>query len=66
MFGSRLAHAISLLLPLINVVVDFMSKMRQMPLTHYTQFPNMGVVIDAIITSASFLCQKCEVHPSGI
>ena len=35
-----------------HVVVDFMSKMQQMQLA---QFPNLGVVIDAIIISASFL-----------
>jgi hypothetical protein len=43
-----------------HVVVDFMSRMRQMPLV---QFPNMGVVIEAIITSASSLCQNVKfVH----
>ena len=42
--------------PATHVVVDFMSKMRQMPLG---QFPNVGAVIDAIITSAS-----CNSHES--
>ena len=43
-----------------HVLVDFMSKMRQMPLA---QFPNMGVAIDTIITSASSLCQNVKfVH----
>jgi len=40
-----------------HVVVDFMSKIRQMSLA---QFPNMGVVIDTIITSASSLCQNMK------
>src|SRR6218665_1515474 len=43
-----------------HVVLDFMSKMRQMPLA---QFINMGVAIDTIITSASSLCQNVKfVH----
>jgi hypothetical protein len=40
-----------------HVVVDFMSKMRQMPLA---QFPTLGAVINAIITSASYVCQESE------
>ena len=40
-----------------HVVVDFMSKMRQMPLGH---FPNLGVVIDAIITSASCISHESD------
>ncbi|KAK3885497.1 hypothetical protein Pcinc_010238 [Petrolisthes cinctipes] len=43
-----------------HVVVDFMSKIRQMPLT---QFPNMGAVIDTITTSASCISQELQfVH----
>lgn len=40
-----------------HVVVDFMSKVRQMPLA---QFANLGAVIDTIITSASYLSQEPE------
>lgn len=40
-----------------HVVVDFMSKMRQMPLA---QFPTLGAVINAIISSTSSLCQEPE------
>jgi hypothetical protein len=40
-----------------HVVVDFMSKMRQMPLS---QFPNLGVVIDVIITSALSLSDSIQ------
>ena len=40
-----------------HVVVDFMSKMRQMPLA---QFPTLGAVINAIITSALCLCLESE------
>jgi len=36
-------------------VVDFMSKMRQMPLA---QFPYVGAAIDAVIASVSSLCQN--------
>ena len=43
-----------------HVVVDFMSKMRQMPLA---QFPTFGAVISTIITSTSSICQGPEfVH----
>ena len=38
-----------------HVIVDFMSKMRQMPLT---QFRNLGMVIEAIISSSSSLCRN--------
>ena len=38
-----------------HVVVDFMSKMRQMPLA---RFPTFGAVINAIIRSVSSLCQE--------
>ena len=40
-----------------HVVVDFMSKMRQMPLA---RFPNLGALINAIISSTSSLCQEPE------
>ena len=40
-----------------HVVVDFMSKMQQMPLG---QFPNLGAVIDAIITSASCISHESD------
>ena len=40
-----------------HVVVDFMSKMRQMPLA---QFPNIGAAINAIMTSASHLSTGSE------
>ena len=38
-------------------MVDFMSKIRQMPLA---QFPTLGAVINAIISSISSLCQEPE------
>ena len=38
-----------------HVVVDFMAKMRQMPLS---RFPNFGALINAIISSTSPLCQE--------
>jgi len=41
-----------------HVVVDFMSKMRQMPLG---QFPTLGAVINATITSASCICHESEI-----
>jgi len=34
-----------------------MSKMRQMPIS---QFPHLGVIIDAITTSSSSLCQNVK------
>ena len=40
-----------------HVVVDFISKMRQMPLG---QFTNLGAVIDAIITSASCISHESD------
>lgn len=40
-----------------HVVVDFMSKMRQMPLN---QFPSLGAAIDAVITSTSHLSQEAQ------
>ena len=40
-----------------RVVVDFMSKMRQMPLA---KFPNLGSVIDAIISSVSGICKSIQ------
>ena len=40
-----------------HVVVDFMSKMRQMPLS---RFPNLGALINATISSTSSLCQEPE------
>ena len=40
-----------------HVVVDFMSKMWQMPLA---QFLPLGAVINAIISSTSSLCQEPE------
>ncbi len=40
-----------------HVVIDFMSKIRQMPLS---QFPNLGAVINAIFTSASSISHNTE------
>ena len=40
-----------------HVVMDFMSRIRQMPLAH---FASLGAVINAIINSASSLSQKLE------
>jgi len=43
-----------------QVVVDFMSTMRQKPLK---QFPNIGAAIDAVISSAFTLTQESDfVH----
>ena len=42
-----------------HVIVDFMSKVRQLPLP---QFADLGSVIDAVITSSACLCQSEFVH----
>ncbi|KAL7396578.1 hypothetical protein ABVT39_008162 [Epinephelus coioides] len=45
-----------------HVVVDFMSKMRQMPLA---QFSTLSAAMNAIISSTLSLCEEPELYHTG-